>query len=246
MEIRVLFVLKLMQKYTFSSIILFIPIILTINSFSQKTENQLVVINSIKKYKNWLDENGDLRLVLLKSLVTPFNGEVPYATKKNFTHRKLYRKHEFWICNEAGINIGKVQDSLKHLGLCLYFFDTYRPYGVTKKMWKMVPDERYAANPAKGSGHNRGVAVDVSIANLSTGKPLPMPTGFDDFSDSAHHDFMNLPPELLANRSLLKGVMEYAGFLALDTEWWHYSLPDPKRFPLLDLKFKKLKRMPPF
>lgn len=230
------------QKYAFQLIICISNLILTFEGFSQNVENELFIIKRIRKYREWCTENRLQGLVPLDSFISPLYAEVPYQTHENFTGQVLYRHHSFWVTEEAGIKLRQVQDSLKKTGRSLYFYDTYRPYRATVKMWKIVPDERYAANPAKGSGHNRGVAVDVSLADLATGKPLPMPTAFDNFSDTAHHDFMNLPDEILKNRALLKALMEHAGFKALDTEWWHYSLPEPKRYPLLDLKFTKLRK----
>ncbi len=126
------------------------------------------------------------------------------------------------------------------MGLGLKIFDAYRPYSVTEKMWLPVQDDRYAADPKKGSGHNRGVAVDLTLIYLATGEELNMGTGFDNFSDTAHHAFTNLPEDILQNRLLLKKNMEQYGFKALDTEWWHYSLPNAKDFELLDIDFKKL------
>lgn len=111
-------------------------------------------------------------------------------------------------------------------------------------MWKIVPDERYAANPAKGSGHNRGIAVDVTLVKIATGEELPMPTAFDDFSEKAHHNYMQLSNEIIANRTLLKTIMEKHGFTPLATEWWHYSLSGMgEQFELLDLNFKLLKKI---
>ncbi|MEI9911695.1 MAG: M15 family metallopeptidase [Bacteroidota bacterium] len=103
-----------------------------------------------------------------------------------------------------------------------------------------MKDERYVANPAKGSGHNRGVAIDVTIIHLQSGEELDMGTGFDNFSDSAHHSFKKFPNEVLQNRLLLKNTMEKNGFKALDTEWWHYLLSSWSRFELLDIDFSIL------
>ena len=124
----------------------------------------------------------------------------------------------------------------------LKIFDAYRPYGITEKIWAAVKDERYAANPASGSGHNRGIAVDLTIADIKTRQELNMGTGFDNFTDSAHHNFAQLPAEVLANRLLLKSTMEKYGFVAFDTEWWHYSLPDPKQYSLMNLDFGEFKK----
>ncbi|HRF25637.1 MAG TPA: M15 family metallopeptidase, partial [Chitinophagaceae bacterium] len=103
-------------------------------------------------------------------------------------------------------------------------------------------DERYVANPANGSGHNRGTSLDLTIIYLENGQELNMGTGFDNFTDTAHHSFTNLPESILQNRMLLKSLMEQNGFKALETEWWHYSLPNSKQYELLNLSFKKLSR----
>jgi D-alanyl-D-alanine dipeptidase len=232
-----------MQKYRIYSIIVLLISILTTKILGQANENQLFVITNRIQYKNWLKENSLRYLIPLDMVISPLFSEVPYATPQNFTGKRLYKQHEFWVARDAGILLKNVQDSLKKRGLTLYFFDTYRPYSVTEKMWKIVPDERYAANPANGSGHNRGIAVDVSLADLATGKPLQMPTGYDNFSDTAHHSFMDLPNNILENRSILKGVMEHYGFKALSTEWWHYSLANSKQYPILNLNFKDLRKV---
>jgi D-alanyl-D-alanine dipeptidase len=122
-------------------------------------------------------------------------------------------------------------------------FDAYRPYSITEKMWEKVKDDRYAADPSKGSGHNRGAAVDLTLIDLKTKKELPMGTGFDNFTDTAHSDFAQLPESILSNRNLLKSVMEKYGFKQLSTEWWHFYLPNSSTFELLDIRFADLKKM---
>jgi zinc D-Ala-D-Ala dipeptidase len=212
-------------------------------SFSQKIDNQLNIIKNTRQYRNVSDSIGQQFMQPLDGFISPLFFEVPYQTKNNFTGKKLYRNHKFWVLAEAGEKLKLIQDSLQKIGLTLYFFDTYRPYSVTKKMWKIVPDERYAANPVNGSGHNRGGAIDLTLADATTGAPLPMPTGYDNFSDTAHHGFSDLPEKIIKNRDLLKGVMEHFGFKALSTEWWHYSLPNAKQYPLMDLSFRDLEKL---
>jgi D-alanyl-D-alanine dipeptidase len=106
----------------------------------------------------------------------------------------------------------------------------------------LVKDDRYVANPSKGSGHNRGTTVDLTIINLKTRVELNMGTDFDNFSDTAHHSFSSLSEDILQNRILLKTTMEKYGFKAYNEEWWHYSLTDANKFELLDIDFKKLKK----
>ncbi len=109
-------------------------------------------------------------------------------------------------------------------------------------MWDLIHDDRYVANPAKGSGHNRGLSVDLNIFNFKIGEELNMGTGFDNFTDTAHHPFKTLSPDILENRKLLKNTMEKFGFKALETEWWHYSWTNDKDYEVLDIYFKKLSK----
>jgi D-alanyl-D-alanine dipeptidase len=106
-----------------------------------------------------------------------------------------------------------------------------------------VKDDRYAADPKKGSGHNRGIAVDLTLIDLDTKKELDMGTGFDNFSDTAHHSFKKLPTDVLLGRIVLKLAMENHGFKALDTEWWHYYFVNGKDFELLDINFEQLTKL---
>jgi D-alanyl-D-alanine dipeptidase len=202
---------------------------------------KLPIISTRKAYKHSIKGNPGMKMVKVEDSIHPFFAEVPYAGTNNFTGIVLYKNPTFFLRGKALHQLKMAQDSLSMLGLSFYFFDTYRPYAVTLKMWEKVPDDRYAANPANGSGHNRGVAVDLTLADLKTGKPLPMPTGFDNFSDTAHYAFLDLPEDVLRNRTLLRGVMEHFGFRALETEWWHFYLPEPKQYPLMDLSFKQLR-----
>lgn len=164
-----------------------------------------------------------------------------YATNDNFTKKKLYNHPIAMLARPAVKALEEACKEFKNKGLGIILFDAYRPYSVTQQMWKIVPDERYAANPTKGSGHNRGIAVDLTLFKLSTGERLNMGTDFDHFSDTAHHDFKKLPDEVILNRLLLRRIMEQSGFKALETEWWHYSYPiHPNKAPVLDLSFKTL------
>ncbi|HMP92986.1 MAG TPA: M15 family metallopeptidase [Phnomibacter sp.] len=202
----------------------------------------LPVINDIEQFKAATTDTNQA-MVLLRQVLRPFHSHIVYATPHNFTGIKLYHQPQLFLRLPAARALARVQDSLLKRGLNILIFDAYRPYAVTEKMWEVVPDDRYAANPANGSGHNRGTAIDLTLADANTGLPLPMPTDFDNFSDTAHYAFTHLPENVLANRNLLRGVMEHFGFVALSTEWWHFSLPDAKRFALLNLSFKQMRRV---
>ncbi|MCP9750734.1 M15 family metallopeptidase [Ferruginibacter sp. HRS2-29] len=184
------------------------------------------------------------KMVNIYQFVPGIRLDLRYAGKNNFMKQILYPPTATtYLRLPAATALAKVQNELKQKGLGLKIWDAYRPYSITEKMWEPVKDDRYAANPAFGSGHNRGVAVDLTITDLLTGKEIDMGTGFDDFSDSAHHDYKKLPGNVLANRLLLRTLMEKYGFKALESEWWHYALPEAKKYELLDLSFEDLKKL---
>jgi D-alanyl-D-alanine dipeptidase len=201
----------------------------------------LKIVKKSKTYWQEVQADSLQMMIEVKHFLPDVVYDLRYATPNNFTGRQLYPSDsKAFLRTNVGKALQEVQASLRTKGLGLKIFDAYRPYSATKKMWDLIHDERYVANPAKGSGHNRGLAVDLTIIDISTGKELNMGTGFDNFTDSAHHDFKNMPGAILANRSLLRTTMEAHGFTALETEWWHYSWKNDRNYEVLDLPFKKL------
>lgn len=204
----------------------------------------LNVINDVKIFQKQTRENPEKEMVNIKKFIPSIQLDLKYATTENFMHEQLYPPLKTtFVRKPAAEKLKKIVNELKRENLNLKIFDAYRPYSVTKKMWEKVQDERYAADPSKGSGHNRGAAVDLTLVDLKTGKELAMGTGFDNFSDTAHPDFKALPSNVLSNRDLLEKVMQQNGFEQLSTEWWHFYLPDSRSFELLDISFKQLKKM---
>ena len=202
----------------------------------------LEVVTNKKNYKQEVRKDEQQKMIELKWLIPGIIYDLQYATSNNFTGKKLYQQSRYtYLRLPAAMALKKVQAELQQQGRGLMIFDAYRPYSVTKMMWNLIKDERYVANPASGSGHNRGLSVDLTIVDLLTGKPLDMGTSFDNFTDTAHHNFKLLAPEVLQNRLLLKTTMEKYGFRALSTEWWHYSWPNTNGFKVLDIDFRKLK-----
>jgi D-alanyl-D-alanine dipeptidase len=207
-------------------------------------EYGLSVINKKQDYFISIQQEPQKKMVLLNGYLIYAKYDWKYATINNFTQQILYKNPAAYVRIQAAQALQLIEIDLKEQGIGLLIFDAYRPYSVTKKMWEAVPDNRYAANPAKGSNHNRGAAIDVSLYNLQSGDPLQMPTFFDDFSEKAHHNYMQLPQEILTNRSILKNIMTKYGFMALETEWWHYYLPNAaSRFELLDFNFRQIRRL---
>jgi zinc D-Ala-D-Ala dipeptidase len=201
----------------------------------------LWVIKSTTLLKHTITHNSAKQIVNVKKHIPTIVLDLRYASTNNFMHQKLYpATTATFLRLPAAVSLAAVQKQLQLLGLGIKIFDAYRPYSVTEKMWEPVKDDRYVSNPKNGSGHNRGTTVDLTIIELKTNKELDMGTGFDNFSDTAHHNFTALPDTVLKNRRLLKTIMEQHGFKALDTEWWHYSLPNARDFELLDISFKAL------
>jgi D-alanyl-D-alanine dipeptidase len=202
------------------------------------------VTRKLHGYKKQVKDDPNNEMVELKSLDPSFVYDLRYATTNNFMHRLMYPSTTVmtFLRKPAADSLQKAQHELSMNGIGIKIFDAYRPYAVTVKFWELVRDERYVANPARGSGHNRGTAVDLTLISLKDKSELNMGTGFDNFTDTAHHNFSALSPEILANRKLLRSTMEKYGFRAFGTEWWHYYLPEQGKYELLDIPFRKLKK----
>lgn len=165
--------------------------------------------------------------------------EMRYAGKDNFLGRAVYPVPAAFLRRSSAAKLAKAAAALRAKGLRLTVFDAYRPLSVQRAMWKAKPDSRFVADPARGSAHNRGGAVDVGLCDAA-GKALPMPSPFDEFGPRAAHDAPGASPEQRANARTLKTAMESAGFASLAEEWWHYRDPDSKSWPLLDIPLEEL------
>ncbi len=201
-------------------------------------------MSDIRIYQSSAAADSNKQMVDLKTLIPTIVLDIRYASNKNFMQRPMYtgRVTTTYLRLPVAKALAQVQKELNGKGLGLKIFDAYRPYSVTERFWELVMNEKYVADPKKGSGHNRGTAVDLTIINLQTKKEMEMPTGFDNFTDTAHQSFMQLPFLLLENRKFLKDIMEKYGFKKMDTEWWHYSWPDDQDFEILDLPFSAFKK----
>jgi len=164
--------------------------------------------------------------------------DMRYATPNNFAKTPFYPAAACFLDEKAAGALKRVEADLAPSGLRLKVFDCYRPLSVQRKLWKLVPDPRYVADPSKGSRHNRGMAVDLTLVGRD-GRELTMPTGFDDFTDRAHRD-SPASPEAAKNRALLEKAMSKRGFVGLSTEWWHFDYSEWDKAPLLDVSFATL------
>ena len=172
-----------------------------------KADTMPPVTKDLKTYLRQVKNDSDKKMIELKTLMPNLVYDLRYATTNNFMQRLMYPENtrNTFLRKPAALALQKAQQELNEKGLSLKIFDAYRPYSVTVQFWKLVHDERYVANPAKGSGHNRGIAVDLTIINLQTKQELNMGTGFDNFTDTAHSNFNALPEEVLQNRAKAHG-----------------------------------------
>lgn len=166
--------------------------------------------------------------------------EMRYATDHNFIGRAVYPSGRCFLRREAAHRLAAVQAELRAGGLGLVLYDCYRPFSVQKIFWELTPDKRYVGRPVEqdgrpvsGSKHNRGMAVDLGLVDAS-GRKLPMPTDFDDFSPRASRAFTGGDPQALANSRLLAEVMARHGFSPISSEWWHFDADGWRECPLLD------------
>jgi D-alanyl-D-alanine dipeptidase len=170
--------------------------------------------------------------------------DIRYATSNNFVGRPVYTQARAFLQRPAAQALVRVHKKLKKKGLGLLVFDGYRPWSVTKIFWDITPEDKkkFVADPTKGSRHNRGCAVDLTMYDLKTGKAVAMTSDFDDFSERAHPSYQGGAAEQRANRDLLRSMMEAEGFTVYEEEWWHFDYKDWRKYPILNLKFSEIKR----
>jgi len=198
----------------------------------------LPVVPDAATYERLARTDPAKRLVDLESLSIPL--DIRYATPDNFMKKPLYPVAKAYLRAPAARALAEVQRELAPRSLGIKVFDAYRPYRVTEAMWEPIRNPDYVADPAKGSRHNRGAAVDLTLIDLRTGAEVTMPTAYDDFTERAAHAFTDLPADALANRTLLREVMVKHGFDPLPSEWWHYDFRGWERFELMDVGLEEL------
>ncbi len=166
--------------------------------------------------------------------------DIKYATPDNFLKEAVYPVNICLLRRTAAERLSRVQQDLEKKDFGLIIYDGYRPLSVQKKMWEILPDPKYVADPATGSRHNRGAAVDVGLLDKN-GNEMQMPTLFDDFTEKAARDYKDLPEDLIRNRKILENAMSARGFIPLKSEWWHFDDPDWKMFEVIDVSLTDLK-----
>ncbi|MDT0540945.1 M15 family metallopeptidase [Croceitalea sp. P059] len=180
---------------------------------------------------------ADSTFIRLADFSNDFVFDMRYATENNFLKAKVYDCAECYTRMRTAKALLKANKEFLVQGVKIKFFDCYRPNSVQYKMWEIVPNPQYVANPVKGSIHNKGGAVDITLVDLE-GNELDMGTDFDFFGKRAYHDNLDLPIEILNNRKLLKETMEKHGFWSIRTEWWHYNLSAGSNAKIANFKWE--------
>lgn len=168
-------------------------------------------------------EIADTTFVNLKDYSSDFIYDMKYATEDNFLKAKVYDCAECLLRYKTVQALIAANKEFMKQGCKIKLFDCYRPLSIQKKMWEIVSNPKYVADPKKGSIHNRGGAVDITLVNTD-GTELEMGTAFDFFGIQASHNYTKFPVPVKANRKYLKTVMIKNGFNSFDSEWWHYNL----------------------
>jgi zinc D-Ala-D-Ala dipeptidase len=166
--------------------------------------------------------------------------DLRYATPDNFLKRQLYPDGARCLLHpDAAARLETAARVLRELGFRIRLYDCFRPRSVQWQMWKILPRPGYVADPRKGSNHNRGVAIDLTLADRD-GHEVEMPTPFDTFSPAAHHHSQSASPAARRHREILLRAMEGAGFRRNAMEWWHYDLAGARKYPVLDAPLAQL------
>lgn len=213
------------------------------NSISEinSNENKSVAINSIKlengpKTPVKHEEVNDTTFVNLKEYSNDFVYNMKYATTDNFLKSKVYNCEACYLRYKTVKALLNANEKFLKKGFRIMLFDCYRPLAIQKKMWEIVSNPNYVADPKKGSIHNRGGAVDITLVDLQ-GKELDMGTPFDFFGIEASHNFEQLSDEVKANRKLLRKIMTQNNFKIFESEWWHYNLKNAQKDPISNFKW---------
>jgi zinc D-Ala-D-Ala dipeptidase len=182
-------------------------------------------------------------LVELIKLDKTIKLDVRYATPNNFVGKTVYPEARAFLQRPAAEALVRVHKKLKKQKLGLVIFDGYRPWRVTKLFWEVTPEDKrkFVANPERGSKHNRGCAVDLSIYDRRTGKLLEMPSEYDEFTERAAPDYAGGTEEQRRNRDLLRSLMEAEGFTVNPNEWWHFDYKDWQEYAIYDIPFSDIK-----
>lgn len=215
-------------------ILLFLPIAgITQNKYGLRPTNY-------NDYKESVKANTEKELVDLEKFVPDMIMDIRYATTNNFTGKRIYNLPKAYARRPVAEALKKAQEEFKKSGVGIKMHDAYRPYSATVKFYEEYHDTTYVASPYKGSRHNRGCALDMTIVDWKTKKELKMPTEYDSFSKEAWPSTPAKDPEAKKNRDLIIRVMENSGFKVNASEWWHFDFVGWNKYEVMNIDFEEL------
>jgi D-alanyl-D-alanine dipeptidase len=197
---------------------------------------------SYDEYLKTVEVDPNKELINLETFVPGLILDIRYATTHNFTGEQIYKMARAYARKPVAEALKKIQTELKPQGLGIKIFDGYRPYKATVKFYEVYHDTTYVASPYRGSRHNRGCALDLTLIDLKTGKELQMPTGYDSFKKEAWPSTPVADPLIRKNRQTLINIMQKHGFKVNGSEWWHYDFIGWKKYEVLDIDFEILEK----
>ncbi|MGV3541270.1 MAG: M15 family metallopeptidase [Rufibacter sp.] len=224
-------------------LLLFTGLFSPLANAQEKTNFQkygLKTVSSLQEYRALVQKDSSVALVSIQEFIPNLQLDIRYATSNNLMGQPMYERAGAYLSLPAAKALKAVQQELNQQGVGLKIYDAYRPYAVTVAFYEKVKDTVFVASPYRGSRHNRGCAVDLTLIDLKTGKELKMPTPFDEFSPQAHSAYAKLPKKVLKNRKLFQEVMLKQGFQIYPDEWWHFDFEGWRNHPVMDIPFQQL------
>jgi D-alanyl-D-alanine dipeptidase len=195
---------------------------------------------TLQQYQQQVKANPEKELVNLAATVPGIVLDIRYATTNNFTDEVIYNLPRAYARKPVAEALKKAQEEFSKHGVGIKVYDAYRPYSATVKFYEVYRDTTYVASPYKGSRHNRGCAIDMTLVDLKTGEELKMPTEYDSFKKEAWPTTPVKDPLIKKNRDLIISVMHKHGFKVNASEWWHFDFNGWQRFEVMDIDFEEL------
>ena len=202
----------------------------------------LPVVNDINIYKKIVKSDADNKLLDMRTITPDAQFDVTYATSKNLVKRAVYPTADVFMRKPAALALERVHKILKKQGFGLVLFDGYRPYRVTEIFYEEIRDTIYVADPHRGSRHNRGMAIDLSMFDLKSGQRVSMPSAYDETTPRAFHNYMDSDSASLKHREILKNAMVAVGFEINAHEWWHYDFKGYQKCFTYDLWHTEIRK----
>lgn len=194
----------------------------------------------LNAYRETVKASPEKELVDLEEYIPGIKLDIRYATTNNFTGQQIYNLPKAYARKPVAEALKKAQADFKALGYEIKIFDAYRPYRATVKFYEVYKDTTYVASPYRGSRHNRGCAIDLTLVYSNTGEEVKMPTEYDSFKKEAWPSTPMSDPEIRKNRALLIATLEKYGFRVNGSEWWHFDFRGYKKYEILDIEFEEL------